>query len=605
MNYERLFEPVKIGNLFLKNRTIFPPISTNFAEEDGSLTDKFINHYVRRAKGGVALIIVENSCIDYPKGKHGKFEARIDSYEFLPGWKRLVDKIHEYGVKCAVELAHPGYEDKGVDLLSEGEIEGLIEKYVLGAEIAKDAGFDMVEIQGAHGLLVNRFLSPLTNHRKDKWGERTRFAVKIRKRIAEKCGWDFPVSIRLATNDFKDGGIDLKEGKRIANVLAKAGYDMIQADVGLGPKEKRLEPMPYTEGWRAYLAKGIKPLPVPVAAVGVIRTPEVAERILEEQADLVVLGRALIADPDWVNKVREGKENLIRRCIGCSECIKARHDEDTAIRCGVNPNVGNEEEIVPAFEKKVVAVVGCGPAGLEATRISVKRGHEVHLFCKEFGGQLNLAMMPPGKSKIKALMEYYENVINEGKNVHFHEGDAEKEDIMKLNPDVVIMATGARPFVPFPLIKGMVHKYSDILIGKSVLESKIVVVGGGGLVGCETANFLAQKNKVIVVEMLDDIALGMETITRKSLCRELGEKGVRILTRRKIIDIADGVIEIENMDNGEKEKIKCDALVAAFGNKPYVPFTFDDRPCYIIGDARSIGKIVDATHEGYAVAMRI
>ena len=304
MNYEKIFEEVKIGNITLKNRTIFPPISTNFARDDGRLTDRFIEHYVRRAQGGVALIIVENACIDYPDGKHGAFEPRIDSLRFLPDWDKLVNKVKEYDVKISVELAHPGYKEKEVDSIPNSKIEELVEKYGIAAKIAQEAGFNMVEIQGAHGLLVNQFLSPLTNHRKDEWGEeRLRFAIEIRRIIAKKCGASFPVSIRLAVDDYKDGGIDLNEGKRNAHILAKAGYSMIQADIGLGPKEKRLEPMAYEEGWRAYLAEGIKPLSVPVAAIGVIRTPLVAEEILEKQADLVVLGRTLLADPDWVNKL--------------------------------------------------------------------------------------------------------------------------------------------------------------------------------------------------------------------------------------------------------------------------------------------------------------
>lgn len=603
--YRLLFEECRIGKLVTKNCTIFPPISTNFAREDGHLTDRFVNHYVRRAMGGVALIIVENVCIDYPEGKHGAFEPRMDSYEFISDWKKLVDEVHRYHVKISVELTHPGYNERNVDSLSNDKIEELIEKYGIAAKIGKDAGFDMVEVQGAHGLLINQFLSPLTNHRTDEWGERVRFAVKIRERIAEKCGLTFPISIRLAVDDFRDGGIDVEEGKRIANILARAGYNMIQADVGLGPKEKRLEPMAYEEGWRAELAEKIRPLSVPVAAIGVIRTPKTAEQILEKQADLVVLGRTLLADPDWIDKVKAGKEHLIRKCIGCNECVKSRHDENTAIRCSVNPNLGNEEEIKPGISKKLVAVVGCGPAGLEATRIAEKRGYEVHLFCKEFGGQLNLAAKPPGKDKINWLIEYYENVLKENANIHIYRGEFKKGDIRKINPDVVIMATGAIPSVPCPVIEGMVYTYDKVLMERPIFKNKTIVVGGGGLVGCETANFLARRNKVTIVEMLDDVAIDMETLTRTYLLRELKNKGVKILTKRKIVSLLDGAIIVENIEDNRQEKIFCDILVAAFGNRPYLPYTFEDVPCYIIGDAKRVGKIVDAVHEGYEAAKRL
>ena len=603
--YKKMFEPIKIGNVLLKNRTIFPPISTNFAGEDGCLTKRFIQHYVRRAQGGVALIIVENVCIDYPEGRHGAFEPRIDSGRFLPCWRELIDALEKYDVKVSIELTHPGYKDKTIEALTNEEIERLIGKYVNAAVIAKDAGFDMVELQGAHRLIINHFLSPLTNHRKDRWGKRTEFAVELRRRIANVCGWEFPVTIRAAVDDFQEGGIDLNEGKRIASVLAEAGYDMIQADVGLGPKEKRLEPMAYEEGWRSYLAEKIRPLPVPVAAVGVIRTPEIAEEILEKKADLIVLGRTLIADPDWVNKAKVGKEHLIRRCIGCSECIKARHDEDTAIRCGVNANVGNEEEITEADNKKIVAIVGCGPAGLEAARVSSLRGHTVYLFCKKFGGQLIIAAVPPGKRKIKWLVDYYKNTLNEIKNVNIHNGEFQKKDIESLNPDVVIIATGAKPFVPHWMQKNDAYIYSDVLSGKVSFENKRIVIGGGGLVGCETALFLADNNRVIIVEMLKEIAEGMETLTRGHLLRELKNKGVTILTEKKIIDINKGSIMIKDMNTYEEEEIACDFFIAAFGNKPYVPFHFEDRPCYVIGDAVSSGRIVDAVHQGYSVAIAI
>ncbi len=600
-----IFRKIKIGEVELKNRTIFPPISTNFADEYGHLTEKFINHYVRRAKGGVALVIVENSCIDYPEAKKGAFQPAIDSYEFYDDWKNLTAEVHKHDCKISVELAHPGFSERNVDSLPVEKVEGIIEKYANSAEIAKNSGFDMVEIQAAHGLLVNQFLSPLTNHRKDKWGKLTAFAVAIREKIAEKCGENFPVSIRLAVDDLKVGGIDGKLGSEIAYELADAGYDMIQADIGLGPKEKRLEPMPYQEGWRAYLARRILPIDVPVTAVGMIRSPEIAENILENGVDLVALGRTLIADPDWVNKVRDGKIELIRKCIGCSECIKARHDEDVAIRCGVNPNVGNEEEITPTKSVKTVAVVGCGPAGLEAAEISAIRGHNVHLFCEKFGGQLNIASVPPGKDKLRWLIEYFKNSLSKFDNIKIHNGEFFKDDILDVKPDVIIIATGAEPLFPFTYIDGMTFSYDSVLQGEVQLEGKNLVVAGAGLVGCETANFLADKNKVTVVEMLSTIASGMETITRDYLLNELKQKDVKILTRTKVVDIEVGKVIVENTESGEQDEIICDAIVIAIGGKSYVPFEFDEIHHSLIGDAKSVGKIIDAIKEGYEVAKTI
>ena len=600
--YDEIFKPIKIGGLESKNRAIFPPISTNFGRGDGHLSELLIKHYETRAKGGVGLLIIENSCVSYPEGKHGAYEPRIDSWDFYEDWKNIAKRLKKYDSLISVELTHEGWKKKGVNFLSDEKIREIIKNYGTAAEITCKAGFDMVEVQGAHGLLVNQFLSPLTNTRDDSWGERTKFAIEIRKEIAKRCGWDFPVTIRLAVNDFLDGGINLDEGKRIAEELQDY-YQMIQADIGLGPKELRLEPMPFQQGWRAYLAEKIRPLKVPVAAVGMIREPEIAVDILKSKADMIVLGRTLIADPEWLIKVREGRVKEIRKCIGCSECIKARHDEDTRIRCGANPQVGREIEIKKAEEKKRVVIVGGGPGGLEASRISAMRGHEVHLFYDEFGGTLNLAALPPGKEKIRWLIEYYREELKKYDNLKMYHKKALKNDVLALDPDAIIMATGSKPFLPCPPLRDFVYLYEDVLRGEVKFEGKSIVVGGGGLVGCETANMLAEKNKVVIVEMMPEVAQGMETLSKRYLLKELQEKGVKILTNTKIVDVARGEIIVEK--EGEQVLIEADAMIAAFGSRPFVPFRIEDVPTHIIGDAKSVRNIYSAVSEGFEAGMKI
>ncbi len=392
MKYEHLFSEIRIGSLVFKNRILFPPISTNFASPDGSVTPEFVYHYARRAKGGAAMITLENMCIEFPDARHGATQPRIDDDRFIPGLSLLAYEIHKYNSFAFMELTHPGLfselEHSGgktpvapsdVDLrkdhlhphvLSEDEIEHIADLFAQAALRAKKAHFDGVEIEAAHALLVNQFLSPVANKRTDKFGgsleNRMRFAAMIIEKIKDLCGKDFTVTARLGVIDFVNSGVDIKEGAKIAKAFEEAGYAAVHADVGFGNKEYRLEPMQYDEAWRVKYAEEVKKegVKIPVIAVGMIRNPSVAEEIISSgKADLVALGRTLIADPDWPIKAETGKESEIKRCIGCSECIKARHDEGTALRCGVNPNVGaisGADLLAPVPKKKKVLVVGAG-----------------------------------------------------------------------------------------------------------------------------------------------------------------------------------------------------------------------------------------------------
>jgi 2,4-dienoyl-CoA reductase-like NADH-dependent reductase (Old Yellow Enzyme family) len=443
MKFEKLFEKVRIGSTTLKNRIIFPPISTNLASVNGEVTERLTYHYSRRAKGGAGLIIIENVCIDYPNAKMGATQIRMDSEEFVPGLSHMVEEIHKYGSAVFAELTHPGAmgspkfkisapsnvpirPDKlPLNPLSKEEIEDIVMKFARSALIAKKAGFDGVEIEAAHGLLANQFISPIANKREDEFGgsieNRTRFAKLIIDKIKELCGNDFTVTARLGVIDYIEGGITPEdEGVKIAKKFEEYGYLALHADIGFGSKEKRLEPMAYPQAWRSDLAKILKDAGIKnVIAVGMIREPEVAEELLENGiADLIGLGRTLIADPDWPIKAMLGEEKEIRKCIGCSECIVSRHMMGTAIRCGVNANVGKTEDyekIVPNVQPKKVIVVGGGPAGLEAARISALKGNKVVLFEKEkeIGGALKMASVPNGKDKIRWFIEYYKNVLQD------------------------------------------------------------------------------------------------------------------------------------------------------------------------------------------------
>ena len=640
--FQALFEPGSIGVMTLKNRVIMAPISSNLAAEDGTVSEELLFHYVERARGGVGLIIVENVCITYPLGRHGAAEPRIDEDAFTPGLGRLTHAIHQGGAKAAVELTHPGMSadvrymagetavapsavPRAKDgfmprALSHEEIVEVIGEYVEAARRARQAGFDAVELQACHGLLVNQFLSPLTNRRRDEYGgnreNRIRFLVEILEGIKRHVGFDFPVMVRLVAEDVLDGGLTLEDGRWFAHRLEQGGADAIHPDFGLGGKEKRLEPMPYPQAWRVYLAEKMKArISIPVIAVGVIREPWVAEEILlAGKADFVALGRALIADPEWPNKARTGDVRAIRRCIGCNECVIARHVADAPLRCSLNASVGRGAEacrLERVVTPKRVLVIGGGPAGMEAARVAALRGHRVALYEQEprLGGMVNVAAIPPGKGKLNWITEFFAHELPRlGVEVCLGESlDAEK--VRALNPDVVILATGSEPAIPeIPLTDG-----SNVLVAQELLASQMRCTGqrfamvGGGMLGLETAEYLAaQGNAVTVLKRYETIGRGIEPLYRDYLLRELKKHGVEIVTCVEVEAIhADGVLVRD--DAAGQRVVPADRVVLARGAKPSgeLASAIQDLEPIVVGDAVQPRKIIDAIEEGYLAAMVI
>jgi len=631
MVYKNLFSEIKFGKLLLKNRIIFAPISTNLADVNGNVTSELIYHYKRRAQGGASLIILENMCIIFPDSRNGTTQPRIDLDSFIPGLSKISSQIHSFGALSSMELTHPGIYAEIVNTgtqpvgpsslnlrndgiipkeLDEKGIEKIIEGFAKAALRAKMAGYDSVEIEAAHGLLINQFLSPYTNRRNDRYGgsieNRLVIAELIIERIRDYCGQDFPVSARIPVMDNVKGGIIIDDGVKIAKGFEDFGYCAIHADFGLGDKEKRLEPMQYTEGWRVFLSKALKDagIKIPVIAVGMIRNPAFAEKVLDSNiADLIALGRALIADPDWPVKAFTNNERKIKRCIGCSECIKARHDEGTAIRCGINPLVGKnecDEILIPAINKKKILVIGSGISGLEFAITAKLRGHYVEIWEKneKIGGALRTASIPPGKEKLLWLLEYYNYMVKElNIEIKFNK-EAFFDEIRSCNFDTIIVATGSKCYLPETNGKKNVIPARKVLDEKLTFKNKKIIVGGGGLVGCETALYLAlQGNDVTIVEMLPNIAIDMENLSRNYLIRELKKNNVKIITEKKIQDIYDQYVMLEN-----GEKIEMDYFVVAFGG--FRDYTLFNRlkeyyETYVIGDASHVGKIIDAVSSGF------
>lgn len=621
-------------------------MATNLGSAFGEVTPELLRYYERRARGGVGLIIVENAQVDMFQGRSLVAQIAVDSDKFLPGLRALAEVIHAGGAGAFLQIQHGGRQctpstTDGLQpvapspvpckflqvtprALTREEIRELVEKFAQAALRAKVAGFDGVEVHAAHGYLLNEFLSPYTNRRDDEYGgsfeNRMRFLLEILGRIRELVGEDFVVGVRLSVEEFVPGGLTLAESREIARELEAHGVDYISVSCGIYESVSTIiEPMNFPEGWRANLARGIKEVvSCPVIAVGVIRHPEVAERILAAgDADFVAIGRGLIADPDWVRKVAEGREEEINHCISCNVGCIGELFANGKVHCAVNPWAGRElyfDERTRAPEKKRVVVVGGGPGGMMAALVAAQRGHEVHLFEKEkeLGGQLRFAALAPHKDKLLWFVEYLRVSLEKfGVSVYL-ESEATPEAVLALHPQAVIVATGGVPVVPefSALDPSFACTAWDVLQGKVRLEGKEVVVIGGGVVGCETALFLAEReNRVTIVEMLPQLAADAEVITRIELLKALNVANIRIMTSTRCIDVQGrNVVYLCDADPKTSE-LHPEYIVFALGTQPnrelFDILSQKMQNLFLVGDAREPRKVYHAVYEGALAAAQV
>lgn len=663
--YSKIFEPIKIGNVEIKNRIAMAPMGTlGLVTADGCYSDRALDYYVERAKGGTGLIITGVTKIENEIEKFKPGIAPIvtqNPFRFIVTSGEMTEKVHAYGSKIFLQLAiglgrvvspHmllckpvapsaiPDYWDPTVTCreLTTDEVETMVKKAGLSALIAAEAGFDGVEIHAVHeGYLLDQFTISMFNRRTDKYGGdlrgRLTFPIEILHEIKKTVGQNFPVSLRFSVKsfikDWRQGGLpgenfvekgrDTEEGLQAAKILEQAGYDAFNADGGSYDAWYWAHP-PVYQKHGCYLPlieklKGVVKAPVMIA--GRMEVPELANRFLTEgKADMIAIGRGLLTDSHWANKVMAGNTKEIRPCIGCHDGCLGRMFTGKPLSCAVNPACGREKEygIEPAATTKNVMVVGGGVAGMEAARVASLRGHNVELYEKEgrLGGHINEASAPDFKEDIGRLFEWYKTQLNKlGVNIKLNK-QVDSTLIEEKKPDAVIIATGSKPTIPdVPGIDAEnVMTASELLSGSKRAGNTVVVIGGG-LVGCETALWLAQQGKsVTIVEMLSSLmsaGLPVPHANKIMLMDLLKFHKVNIMTGASLLKVTDNGVVV---GIGQHNKtLNADTVVIASGfnseQELYRSLSGKTPNLYLIGDSRKPQNIMYAIWDAYEVSRSI
>lgn len=633
----KLFEPGKIGKMVIKNRIIMLPMGiVGIADPDGGYSRRAIDHYAARAKGGVGMIIVGIAGVagvDVLDAGLMAFIPRVDGPSKLSRLCELVDAVHSYGAKLTIQLsaglgkvnlpaaisssAVPGFWDpsQSTRALTIGEIEGLVKAYGTAAEVCKAAGIDAIEVHGYGGYLIDQFQTALWNKRTDRYGGdldgRYRFSMEIIQQIKRAVGEDFPIIYKFNPTHGIEGGRGMEEGLEICKRLEKAGVAALHIDFGCYEVWHRTIPCMYVPpASQVHLSEAVKKVvKIPVIAHGSLGNPELAERVLEEgKADFVGLARPLLADPEWPLKVKQGRIDDIRPCIRDNEGCLGRLFDLKYDSCTVNPmtGMGKEYELTPAERRKRVLVIGGGPAGLEAARVAALRGHEVILWEKsaKLGGALIPASVPSFKQDIRPLIDYLSCQVKKlGVKIELMK-EASPELVQEIKPEVAIIATGATALIPeIPGIAGdNVVTAVDLLLGKKE-AGKTVIVAGGGLVGCETAVYLAEKGKkVTIIEMMGQLLPEkLNYNTMQGLLEMVKESKVEVLTSTRLLEVTKKGAIVST--DGSRRELNADTVVLALGFKP-VSVLRDALEgklpeLFTVGDCVEPRKILNAIWEGF------
>ena len=649
--YKHIFEPFTIKHMTVKNRIVMTPMGTNYGEQNGEMSFLHINYYEQRAKGGTGLLIVENASVDSPQGSNGTTQLRIDQDNYIPRLFKLCETVHKHGSCIAIQINHAGASAQSARInmqpvsasnvpskaggeiprpLEKDEIMHIVKKYGEAAKRAQIAGFDAVEIHAGHSYLISQFLSPLTNKRTDEFGgsleNRARLAKLVIEEVRRQVGPFFPIFVRISADEFMEGGNTLDDCLDYLQYFQEE-VDVFDVSAGLnGSIQYQIDANYLPDGWRSYMAKAVKErYGKPCMTMGNIRNPQVAEDILARgDADLIGMGRGLIADPEWVNKVEFGDECDIRKCISCNiGCTGHRIGINRPIRCTVNPSVNGGEDYKKQKINKPcnVVVIGGGTAGLEAACTAAEVGCTTFLIEKkpELGGLAALISKIPDKKRLADFPNYLIHRASKLKNLFiFKNTEATIEMIRNMNPNIIVNATGSNPLLP--PIKGL-HENIDKEGGKvssitnminhvmeypEDLKGKKVVVIGGGAVGLDVVEFFAPRGAdVSIVEMMPVIGNGIDPVSKVGTFALMDKYGVKQCPNTALLEVKADSFLVKTPEGNEEEML-FDYGFVCLGMRANAPILdavrkeFEDEDVEImnIGDSVRARRIIEGTEEG-------
>ena len=652
-NFRKLFEPYTVKSMTLRNRIVMTPIGTNFAEHTGEVNERIIDYYKQRAKGGTGLITIEAASVYSPQGASGSYQLRIDHDNYIPGLYRLCESIHDCGSKISILLNHAGSVANGKmtniqpvsasdipsrvggDIpraLTTDEIYTIVDKFAEAAKRAVTAGFDAVEIQAGHGYLLNQFLSPTTNDRTDEFGgskeNRARFTTLVLKAVRETVGENIPIFLGISADELAEDGNTLDDTLEIVEYF-KDYVDVFDVSAGLTCSIQYQYDADYLpDGWKSYMSKAIKEKTgKPCQTSGNIREPEVANRILEdEEADLIAIGRGLIADPHWVKKVATGHEDDIRKCISCNiGCAGNRIGVNRPIRCTVNPTVNSGFDYK---KKKVnkpcnVVVIGGGTAGLEAACTAAEVGCTTFLFEKNdhLGGLAVEISKIPDKKRLRDFPDYLVHRASKLTNLFIFKGQEATLPLIKaLHPNIIVNSTGSNPLLP-PIkglhdhidkegskvasITGMINHLADY--PEDCTGKKVVVVGGGA-VGLDVVEYFAPKGaQVSIVEMMPQIGKDLDPVSKCGTNTLMREHHVNQMTETALCEVKADAFTVKA--NGEEKDLPFDYGFVCLGMRANAPVLDEIREAFAdtnveiinIGDSVRARRIIDGVQEGHNI----